>query len=340
MIVYLEFMSDRSNAIDQGDLLSDMLDKLRFHGDPGINGAFTAPWGFAFDADHNQAPFYVIASGTCWLDVKDVGEWELHQGDLVLLPRGDAHHLKDAPGSRVIPAPLPISTPGQGMQALGLGGGGRETQIISGFFRFESPFSLPILGAMEPVILLGVGGDTLLEGIAPLLGLFCREGHSQGPGTRAATAGLLKLLFIEILRTTMSNRARGNQTCNKNPLALLFDPVLRKAAEAIHFESDKAWTVATLAKIAGLSRTSFAVRFQELTGTSPLAYLTQIRMLDAIGLLERTNDTLEGIALQVGYGSEAAFSTAFKREMGISPGGYRKEKSIRISAEMPVTTSR
>jgi len=317
-------MSDRSSIVDQSDLLSEMLEKLRFHGDPGINGALTAPWGFAFDADPGQAPFYVIAAGTCRLEVPGVGEWELHQGNLVLLPRGDAHHLKDAPESRVIPAPPLISPPGQGMQTLQWGGGGQETQIIGGFFRFESPFSLPILGAMDPVVLLGVQGDKPLEGIAPLLGMFCREGRSQGPGNRAVTSGLLKLLFIEILRATMSNQQQQAHPCRKNPLVLLFDPVLRKAAEAIHFETRQAWTVAALADLSGLSRTSFAVRFQDLTGTSPMAYLTQVRMLNAIDLLERTNDTLEAIGRQVGYGSEAAFSTAFKRAMGVSPGAYRK----------------
>lgn len=302
-----------------------MLEKLRFQGDPGINGSFTAPWGLAFDANPSQAPFYVVAVGTCRLELPGVGEWELRRGDLALLPRGNAHLLKDAAGSRAVPASSLISPERRGVQTLRLGGGGQEAAIVGGFFRFASPFSLPLLGSMEPVILLNTEGGKLSEGIAPVLGLFCKEGRSQVPGNRAATSGILKLLFIEILRITMSNRVQTNRPCSKNPLALLFDPVLRKAAEAIHFETAKPWTVATLADLSGLSRTSFAVRFQELTGMSPLAYLTQIRMLASIDLLERTNDTLDAIAVQVGYGSEAAFSTAFKREMGVSPGTYRKQ---------------
>jgi AraC-like DNA-binding protein len=181
---------------------------------------------------------------------------------------------------------------------------------------------------MDPMILLNAESGYHAEGVAPVLGLFCKEGRSQVPGNRAATSGILKLLFIEILRITMSNRTRENRPCAKNPLAPLFDPVLRKAAEAIHFEPSKPWTVADLADLSGLSRTSFAVHFQELTGVSPLAYLTRIRMLNAVDLLERSNDTLEAIAVQVGYGSEAAFSTAFKREMGVSPGAYRKKESV------------
>jgi AraC-like DNA-binding protein len=81
--------------------------------------------------------------------------------------------------------------------------------------------------------------------------------------------------------------------------------------------------VAALAEEAHMSRTSFVVKFTETTGVSPFAYLTQVRMMNAIELLSTTTATLEEIAEQVGYGSEAAFATAFKREIGVAPGAYR-----------------
>jgi len=327
IIDYADFMSDRS-TFDQSDLLSELLDKLKFRGNPGIHGTFSAPWALAFNANPDQAPFYVVAAGTCQLNVLGVGDWELQKGDLVLLPRGDAHILRDDPASRIVQASSLLSASrDQGIQRLQWGGGGKETQVVGGLFRFDSPFSFPILVSMDQVILLRADDPIRLEAVNPLLGLFCREGRSQEPGSRAATSGLLKLLFIEILRYAVLNRDRENRPCNRNPLVLLFDPVLRKAAEAIHFETGRPWNVETLASLSGLSRTSFAVRFQELTGTSPLAYLTQVRMLDAVDLLEKTNDTLGAIAHKVGYGSEAAFSKAFKRELGVSPGTYRKQKS-------------
>jgi transcriptional regulator GlxA family with amidase domain len=106
----------------------------------------------------------------------------------------------------------------------------------------------------------------------------------------------------------------------------MFAPSMQSVAHALHSEPEQPWSVAKLATLAGLSRTSFAVQFQSLTGIPPMAYLTRIRMMKAIDCLERTNATLEVIASQVGYGSEAAFSIAFKREMGSSPGTYRKNR--------------
>ena len=320
-------MSDRSTIIDN-DLFSEMLEKLRFHGDPGMHGSFTAPWGLVMVATPGQSPFYVIAEGSCFFEVPGVGEWELQVGDMVLLPQGDAHYLRDAPTSRLVPfSELQVFAPGRGMPTVQGGGGGTLTRIVSGILRFDSSQAFPILKAMDRAFVLRLHEAGRSEGIDPLLSLYCREGQSQEPGNRAATAGLLKLLFIEILRNRLSARAQAQMPCGANPLLLAFEPSLQAAAEAIHFEPQRPWTIAELAGLSGLSRTTFATRFLHVTGTSPLVYLTRVRMHKATDLLERTNDTLEAIAGQVGYGSEAAFSTAFKRELGVSPGAYRKKST-------------
>ncbi len=180
-----------------------------------------------------------------------------------------------------------------------------------------------MLQALDRVVLLKAGDPRRQGGIDPLLGLFCREGQGQKPGNRAVTADLLKLLFIEILRSQMAARNRERRPCESNPLVLAFEPTLKPAAEAIYFEPEKPWTIAELADLSGLSRTTFAVRFQAAAGTSPLAYLTQVRIHKAMDLLKRSDATLAAIAVQVGYGSEAAFSTAFKRQLGVAPGAYR-----------------
>jgi len=325
-------MIDRSKVFDDTDLFSEMLEKLRFHGDPGVGGWFTAPWGLAFDATPGHSPFYVVAEGRCFLEISG-DEWELRVGDLVLLPQGDAHSLKDAPGSRSVPfSSVPLSPGGTGMRTVHWGGGGMQTQIVSGILKFDSPHALPILKAMDKTFVLRAQDAGRSDGIDPLLGLYCREGRSQAPGSRAATAELLKLLFIEILRNRLSGQIRNQRPCGGNTLLLAFEPSLRAAAEAIHFEPGRPWTLAQLADLSGLSRTTFAVRFQSVAATSPLAYLTRVRMLKAVDLLERTTATLEAIAGQVGYGSEAAFSTAFKRELGVSPGAYRNQSNPKVVA--------
>lgn len=314
-------MIHRSDVVAP-DVFSELLDQWRFHGDPGFYGEFTAPWGLSLEATPGRAPFYVVASGLVHLEVEDQGEIELRVGDLVVLPRGDSHALRSAPGVRVVPASqLPPPVPHGGLRHLTWGGGGEVTQLVAGVFRFDSPFALPILGALERAIVLRAG--TSREGIDPLLGLFCHEGREGHPGHRAVLSGLLKLLFIQIMRATLSGR-NPHGTCPQSPLVLLIDPSLRNAAEAMHFEPHRPWTIEALAALVGMSRTTFALKFQALTGTSPLAYLTQLRMLRATTLLETTTLTLEAVAQRVGYGSEAAFSSAFKRELGVAPGAWRK----------------
>lgn len=287
-------MIDRSE-LDHEDLLSEMLEKLRFHGTPGGGLSFDQPWKREVEAAA-AAPFYVVAGGSCRLEIEGEAPRELGMSDLVLLPRGDAHTLR-----------------------------GVETQLVGGSFRFDSPFSVPVLHALGRVIVVRADDERRRESVDPLLSLFCREGRSREPGSRAATSGLLKLLFIQILRHVLT-QGKNQRSCSANPLILLFDRSLRPAAEAIHFDYRRSWTVEELARLAGMSRTTFAVRFQELTGTTPLAYLTHVRLVAAVEALERTDDTLEAIAGQVGYGSEAAFSNAFKRAVGMAPGTYRRTR--------------
>jgi AraC family transcriptional regulator, activator of mtrCDE len=320
-------MCDRSEILDPIDLFSELLDKWRFHGDPGFNGEFTTPWGLSFEKQPGRAPFYVVPSGLARLELTDPPalSWELGAKDLVLLPGGDAHILRDSSGSLATPASsLPPQPHHGGMRTLRWGGGGTPTQVVGGVFRFDSSFALPILGAMDRVIVIRAHDRARFEGIDSVLGLFCHEGRSGLPGNRAAISGLLKLLFIQIMRTTLSARQPENQTCRPSPLVLMMDRSLRTAAEAIHLESEKPWTIEALAALVGMSRTTFALRFQALVGTSPLAYLTQVRMLQATSYLDSTDETLEAIAGRVGYGSEAAFATAFKRELGLAPGAWRR----------------
>lgn len=323
-------MSDRSEEIAAFDLLNDELQQLNFHGDPGLIANLTAPWELAFEATPETAPFYFIAEGSCFLEVfsgpgESLRTIDLSAGDLVVLPRGDFHYLKAEQGRLVLPAyTIPPSTSKRERVVLNLGGGGTKTKLIGGFFRFDSAFAPPFLNILGQVFLVRALDTDRHRSIRSVLELLCSEGSSLEPGIGAATAALLKLLFIQLIRLSIAEHRESGQLCEKNPIALMFDPSMQAVAYALHIEPEQPWSVAKLATLAGLSRTSFAVRFQNLTGIPPLTYLTRIRMMKAVECLERTNATLEAVRSEVGYGSEAAFSIAFKREMGLSPGVYRK----------------
>jgi AraC-like DNA-binding protein len=94
----------------------------------------------------------------------------------------------------------------------------------------------------------------------------------------------------------------------------------------MHAEPAHRWTLQELAQHAGMSRTTFALRFKDTVGASPMDYLAQWRMLRAGDRLVNSGDPVSVIARSLGYESESAFSTAFKRVMGCSPRQYGRRE--------------
>ncbi len=319
------------------DILSDTLGAMGLRGSLTFDAALKAPWGFEAPERKGLSPFYVVASGSCVAEVIGPHGRLVRRpasGDLVMFPQGKAHILRDAPESPVMPISALEGGTARGF-ALRSAAAGPMTSLVAGEFRFESPLSPSILEAMDPIVCVKPGADDSFGTLDPILHLLCREERSTLPGSRAATTDLLSLLFLHVLRSEMARRKLEGEPCSGNSFALMFEPALRGAVEALHRHPDRPWTVAALAAEAGMSRTSFTVRFSETAGMSPFAYLTRLRMMKAIELLEGGSATLEKIAEQVGYGSEAAFSTAFKREMRMAPGVYRRSRERRPRSPRP-----
>jgi len=342
MIEYIGFVSERSEPIPAAttgvDILSEMLRALRLTGGMRYDATLSAPWGFEVTEQKNRAPFYIVTQGQCLIELggpeADGGRpsWHLAAGDLAMLPMGRPHVLKDAAGSQVVPfTGLIAGADSSGIRpTISHGGDGPSTNLLIGEFRFGSPLTSAAFVGIDPIIITRSINDETPPTFEPILRALCREQRSNLPGSRAATEELVKLLFIHVLRNEMARRRREPGSCKGTSLALTFDPSLRGVAELLHRFPEKPWTVAALAEEAYMSRTSFAVKFTETTGMAPFAYLTHVRMLNAIELLSTTTYTLEEIAERVGYGSEAAFSAAFKREIGVAPGAYRRS---RVSVE-------
>jgi AraC-like DNA-binding protein len=313
------------------DMLSDVLQTLRLREGRAYNAVLSAPWGIEFPICDGGCPFYVVSRGACQLELPESGvPLYLSSGDLVMLSGGGPHVLRDGPDSRVVPFSSLSFAPDEKEErkTLRYGTSGPETALLAGEFIFDSPFAQPLLRAMDRVIHIQADTDENASNLSVILKMLCREGRSSEPGWRAASSELLMLLFIQILRFNMAEHQRQDRTCQSNhPFALMFDRKLRGVTEALHRSPERPWTVADMAAEAGMSRTTFSLRFAQVAGMAPLEYLTNRRMMKAAELLERTDATLEEIAERIGYGSEAALSTAFKREMGMAPGGYRRMRN-------------
>jgi transcriptional regulator GlxA family with amidase domain len=158
--------------------------------------------------------------------------------------------------------------------------------------------------------------------------LLLREIHEPRPGGAVMVARILELMFIQILRAWAAlNRDRVGW------LTAAMDPGMGRALTAIHQDFAQPLTVRELARIANLSRSTFADRFSALMGQPPAAYLAGHRLDRAATLLRNDDSSVAAIAAAVGYGSESAFSRAFRRRFGASPLRWRRRTVVQPPAK-------
>jgi AraC-like DNA-binding protein len=245
-----------------------------------------------------------------------------------MLPHGAAHTLRDQLHTPAIPleALLREGCASSAPHAFHHGGGGGKSALVAGYFQFENRAANLFLAALPALIHIRAEDGQSVPWLEATLKFLAAESTSEVPGAQIIMARLTDVLFIQTLRAYIAHDAKDSQTC-KNEAGMfraLVDPQIGKALEVMHQQPDHPWTVAALADRVSMSRTGFAVRFTTMAGVAPLDYLRKWRMQKASDFLRQGEEPLEDIAGRVGYESGAAFSKAFKREMGLPPGLYRK----------------
>ena len=292
----------------------------------------TAPWGLIREAEeeagaHSVAPnspsqlahFGMVSRGNCWLSVKGMPDaLPLTGGDCFLLAPASTYALRDNPRTRA--HSFCEAAPKNGSNVIHYGGGGAPTTIISGWFSF-GPMSVKPLKRLLPELILVKADQAQSLALHSTLQLLASEMAEPAPGSEVMVNRLADVLFIQCVRAHI---AASSESCKSGWLRAIFDPKIGVALKAMHEKVENPWTVETLAVAAGMSRSAFALRFKELLGETPLEYLTNWRMYKAIGSLQKDDRKLFEIAKSVGYDSDAAFSKAFKRVLGVAPREYRR----------------
>jgi AraC-like DNA-binding protein len=275
-----------------------------------------------------------VVEGSCWAAVVGEPPVRLEAGDVILFPQGDPHVISSAPGMRAPqvdkevyfsprPPQLPyaISLQGSTITTARLdGGGGDRATIVCGFLGLDArPFN-PLLASLPRV--LHVSGSTLGADswVASFLRAAVVESNHRRAGGEAVLERMSEMLFVEVLRRYVDALPAGHTGW----LAGMRDPAIGHVLALLHEKPDTPWTLERLADDAAMSRSTLHERFVHFIGQPPMHYLTQWRMQVASRLLRDTNAKLIEVALGVGYESEAAFSRAFKREVGVAPGAWRR----------------
>jgi len=326
------------------DVLTDVLNTMHAQSHVQFSMELTAPWGIKAPAVTDSALFFVVTRGSCYIEIDGLeAPISLVGGDLVMLPHGNAHTLRDHLDSTAVALEgLARGCPMHNAhRVFRYGGGGSLTSMVAGHFIFESQVSKPFLSALPPLILIHGEQGQMVPWLETTLKWMAAEANSKNPGAQIMVSRLTDMLFIQILRSHIAECSGRESDCRVKAgwLRAMADPNIGKAFEVIHEQPNHPWTVADLAAQVNMSRTAFSTRFTNLAGVPPLAYVTKWRMLKAGDFLRRGEATIAEIALSVGYESEASFSKAFKREMGVAPGMYRREgqngmNGVRLSNEV------
>jgi AraC-like DNA-binding protein len=305
------------------DPLSDVLSLLKLRS--YVSGGFEAggDWAVAF-AQPDGVKLYAVATGACWLAVDGVPEpVRIKAGDCFLLPRGRPFRLATDLGL----TPIEASTIYRGVKDGGIRtfNGGGDFFCVGGHFALAGAQADVLLGMLPPIVHIHKEADK--DVLRWCLERMRDELREPRPGGFLVAQQLATMLFVQAIRLHVADGITADGT--RNGVGWLFalaDKQMSAAINAMHAAPARRWTLQELAQHAGMSRTSFALKFKDTVGASPMDYLAQWRMLRAGDRLVNSSEAVSVIARSLGYESESAFSTAFKRVMGCSPRQYGRRR--------------
>ena len=299
------------------DAMSDALSLMRMRGRVVCVGDYCAPWSLGFDEP--VAHFHVVERGSAWLRLDGRSPVRLEPGDLALLPLGTGHTLGSDPELPAVPIRQAIGPAGLRERMLHrIDGDGHPTHTVCGRFVFSGVLAPRLLSVLPALIHVEGREGSQMEWLRLTSRFLVDELRNPRPGSILMIERLLELLFIQAI---CEWAARGPR--NLGWLSGLRDPQVGRALSAIHEDPTRSWTVQALATIAGLSRSAFALRFNEVVGQTPARYIAAWRLDLAADQLRSGAATIGEIAWSVGYGSEAALSRAFKARFDATPGQFR-----------------
>jgi len=304
------------------DILDDILDTLNMKGVFYFRTDFSPPWAVEIPQLEQAARFHLVVQGILWVRFASGEMVQLGAGDLILIPHGAEHILSCTPETTAPDLETVLAKAGykgDGVLIVGDGDQSASTQLICGHFSFRKEADHPLLRALPDHIVVTTSDRAKNQWLDATLRLITQCVFSDSLGSATTVVRLSEAVMIEILRAGVSADARFGAM-----MKAFTDGQIGRALLYMHQNPAKQWTVASLATEVGMSRSRFAERFNELVGTSPMAYLSDWRLQKALAMLDTPNNSVQQVSGQIGYLSPAAFTRAFSGKFGVSPSHYRK----------------
>lgn len=305
-----------------GDPLSQVIALLRPRAVFSRGIAAAGRWTVRY-TEFGQPAFCAMIEGRCRLSVDGEAPVVLEEGDFVLLPATPAFAM-----SSLDPGPPEALDPRQAAARSEIRYGRRDgppdVRQVGGYFAFGSPDAALLVSLLPRMI--HIRGVPRLAQLVRLLG---DEAGRDEIGRSLILSRLVDVLLVEALRAAPAGAARPGL------LQGLADPRTAVALRRIHGDPARSWTVAELAREAGMSRSAFFERFSRTVGVRPMEYLLAWRMALAKDLLRTGGIALDEVARRIGYGSQSTFSTAFSRHVGEPPGRFLRRARDAAEAQDP-----
>lgn len=292
---------------------------------------FAAPWSVDFETAPSGAPTHYVVSGEAWLAWDEGPPLKLSPGDLVMIPRWDRHSLRSSEqpltATRTIRDVVADSqaepwTPGTWLDSplrIVLPGEGPRTSLLSLVFELDENTPHPLLLALPRLIHVRSADSDMGPWLQQLLQFLVAEAETHRGGYAVVSSRLADLLFMQIIRSQLL--ARPDQVAGW--LRALVDPGIGTVLAAMHDAPGENWTLQTMARLSGLSRSVFCARFKQLMEITPHQHLHTLRMTAAAERLTR-GARIKPLADELGYATSFSFASAFKRHFGMTPGDYRR----------------
>jgi len=314
------------------DALSELLRVVKLTGAFFHKSRCSSPW--RLDAPRSSAflpyvaphathciEFHHISSGRAYVRL-GAETTPLEAGDVVMIPHGDAHEMGNGTGGTPIDgeAALPALMTGQ-LHLASFGGSGDETGLVCGYLACDADLIKPVLAGLPRVLRVNLRADESGEWFENTLSHAVEQAAAARPGSAVFLAHLAEALFADVLRRYLAQLPDGRTGW----LSAAGDPAVGRALAALHRRPAHGWSLEELARHVGMSRSALSERFTRYLGVAPMGYLTEWRLDLGAESLRSTSRSVQSVALDVGYESEAAFNRAFKRRFDVPPARYRRD---------------
>jgi AraC-like DNA-binding protein len=315
------------------DVLSEVLRVVRLEGALFFNAEFSAPWCISLSRSTALARYlspgaghliiyHFLTEGRAYSKLSEGPREDLTAGDIVIFPHGDAHVLGNgSPEKPVDSLRVFAKNLTRELKLARFGGGGEITRFVCGYMACEPRLSESFLSGLPRMLKIHVAKEPSGEWLENSIRFSVGEVSGSNAGSALVLAKLSEVLFVETLRRYI-NALPPDQI---GWLAGARDPIIGQALALLHKEPGTRWTISSLARRVGLSRTRLAERFRHFLGLPPMAYLAQWRLKLGAEILISTEDSIAEVAASVGYGSEAAFNRAFRRQFDCPPAQFRRK---------------